>query len=235
MKRNFPLLFLVSLFLFNAGLYAQGSNLKKSLVKIFTVVKKADYYQPWAMHYQSESTGSGFIIKGNRIITNAHVVSNNIFIQVLKVGDTNKYIAKVEHVAHDCEIAVLKVEDPTFFENTSPVKFGKLPFQRDKVAAYGFPTGGNELSITEGIVSRIEVQEYNHSKKPFLAIQTDAALNYGNSGGPVFKNGKLIGISFQINTEPGSENIGYIVPITIIKRFLRDIEDGSYGGIFDVT
>ena len=176
---------------------ADEDAVKSSVVQFFTVIKQPDYYEPWKLGYQNNSGGSGVIIAGNRILTNAHVVSNQVFVQVRKSGDAKKYTGKVEFVAHDCETAVVTVDDPEFFKGTTPARFGSLPFQRDKVAAYGFPIGGDQLSITEGVVSRLEVNGYTHSGKNLLLIQTDAAINPGNSGGPVFQDGRLIGISFQ--------------------------------------
>jgi S1-C subfamily serine protease len=96
------------------------------------------------------------------------------------------------------------------------------------VAVYGFPIGGVELSITEGVVSRIEHHRYTHSRAYLLTCQIDAAINPGNSGGPVLKEGKIVGVAFQAGR---GENIGYMVPVPVIKRFLADIEDGKYDGI----
>lgn len=227
MRRALFLLFLL------AAPLAQAKNesLKKSVVKIFTVMKPADYYQPWQMGYQQQGVGSGLIMEGNVILTNAHVVSDQVHLQVLKAGDTRKVTAHVKFVAHDCELAMLTVDDPDFFKGTVPVKFGEMPHQRDKVAAYGFPAGGEELSITEGVVSRIEMQTYVHSQRSLLTIQTDAAINPGNSGGPVFKEGKLIGISFQSFAGTRVENIGYIIPLPVIHHFLEDIKDEHYDGV----
>jgi len=209
---------------------AAVDDLQASVVKIQTGFRTPDQYQPWDMGYQNTKYGSGFIVKGNRIMTNAHVVGDQVYIQVQKAGDTRKYTAKVEYVAHDCEIALLRVEDESFFEGTRPVKFGGVPMQRDRVAAYGFPTGGEVLSITEGIVSRVEVQFYSHSQRELLAIQIDAAINPGNSGGPVFKGGEVVGISFQTYGGSQTQNIGYIVPVPVINRFYDDIRDGKYDG-----
>lgn len=221
---------ILSIFLLTATpASAQKTDVKKSLVKIFKVFKTPDYNQPWDSGKQETASGTGFIIEGNKILTNAHVVSDQVFIQVQKANDPKKYIAEVMYAAHDCEIAMLKVDDPEFFKNTIPVTFGDIPFQLDKVTAYGFPVGGDTLSITEGVVSRIEVTEYAHNKKYLLAIQIDAAINPGNSGGPVFHDDKCIGIAFQGTRN--TDNIGYIVPVTLIKRFLKDIEDKTYHGI----
>src|SRR5207248_6982695 len=86
--------------------------LRKSVVKLFTVTRKPNHYEPWSHGYQHASGGSGCIIEGHRVLTNAHVVTNAVFIQALKNGDVKKYPARVEHVSHDEELAVLRVDDP---------------------------------------------------------------------------------------------------------------------------
>jgi len=200
-------------------------------VKIFTTSQAPNYYEPWRVDSQKGSSGSGSILPGNRILTNAHVVSNSILIQVLKEGDSRRYTATRELVAHDCDLAILKVEDPSFFDGTLPVQLGGLPFKRDKVAVYGFPVGGDELSITEGVVSRIEVSTYAHSHRSLLNVQTDAAINPGNSGGPVFKGDKMVGVAFQGMNAVMAQNTGYFVPVPIIQRFLDEAAQGHYRGV----
>ncbi len=206
-----------------------ADNLRQSVVKIFVVARPPDWLQPWQMAKQEERAGSGFVVAKKRIMTNAHLVSDAVSIELSKVGDPRKYPAKVEHVGHDSEIAVLTVDDEEFFKGTQAVEFGSLPAQRDKVAAYGFPSGGDQLSVTEGVVSRVEMRVYEHSKRNHLCIQVDAAINPGNSGGPVFKDGKLVGISFQVEKE--NQGQGYLVPVTVIERFYRDIADGHFNGV----
>lgn len=206
-------------------------QLKKSVVKVFTVIKEPNYYQPWDFGYQSNSGGSGCIIEGRRILTNAHVVANQVYVQVLKAGDMKRYTARVLHVDHGSECALLTVDDDQFFEGVIAAELGELPEREDVVAAYGFPVGGNEMSITEGVVSRIEVRGYTHSQRGLLAIQTDAAINPGNSGGPVFHDDKLIGIAFQFLRGKAVEKSGYIVPVPVIRHFLEDVEDGVVQGV----
>jgi S1-C subfamily serine protease len=207
--------------------YSQ-QNISKAMVKIYTVYSEYDYDMPWQISKQGEKTGSGCIISKNRVLTNAHVVANSTFIQVKRAGEAKKYIAEVEFVAHDCDLAVLKVSDDSLFIGVEPIEIGNLPKMGDKVAVYGFPKGGDELCTTEGVVSRIEHQIYAHSRASFLACQIDAAINSGNSGGPVLKNGKIVGIAFE--TLEAGENIGYMIPVTIINHFLKDIEDDKYDG-----
>jgi hypothetical protein len=107
-----------------------------------------------------------------------------------------------------------------------------LPSLSDRVAVLGFPIGGDRLSITEGIVSRIEMYLYAHSQRNLLAIQIDAAINSGNSGGPVVMNGEIVGIAFEAMDE--AENVGYMVGAPIVKHFLHDIEQGVQDGFPDL-
>ena len=209
-------------------------TLRRSVVKLFTVIKEPNNYQPWDLEYQKTSGGSACIVAGNRILTNAHVVSHQHYVQALKPGDSKKYTARVLHVDHDTETALLTVDDPHFFEGTTAVRFGELPFRNAKVSVYGFPMGGNELCITAGIVSRIEVRPYTHSQRHLLALQTDAAINPGNSGGPVFMNDELIGIAFQSYKQKDLEKSGYVVPIPVIRHLFEDLDDGVIAGVPDL-
>ena len=86
----------------------------------------------------------------------------------------------------------------------------------------GYPTGGDNISVTRGIVSRVEPQQYAHGTTTLLAIQIDAAINPGNSGGPAFQGKNVVGVAFQ-NLQ-GAENIGFVIPTTIIDHFLTDVE-----------
>lgn len=215
----------------NPSLFAQ-TNITGSIVKIYTVYNKHSYSRPWQMMGQERLSGSGCIIKGNRILTNAHVVGDYTFIQVKRAGVAKKFTAEVEIVAHECDLAILKVKDKSFFMGTEQLEIGALAELRDEVATYGFPEGGDELAITEGVVSRVEHHIYAHSEASLLSCQIDAAINPGSSGGPVIKGNKIVAVAFQA-TE--GENIGYMVPVPVISHFLRDIEDGKYDGIPDLA
>ena len=225
-KALLPLLLMLATF---ASAASSDRDMRRATVQIHFTASAPDYAQPWQPGRQGGGTGSGVVIDGHRILTNGHVVANAAYLSVRKSGDIRKYPARVAFVGHDGETAVITVDDESFFEGTVPARFGGLPYQRDKVAVYGYPIGGTDLSVTEGIVSRVGVTVYSHSARALLAVQTDAAINPGNSGGPVFQDGKLIGIAFQHSV--GAQNIGYVVPIPVIERFLKDIKDGRYDGI----
>lgn len=206
---------------------AKESQYKNSIVKIFTVANEPDYYTPWSSNVQ-EFSGSGCIIEGQRILTNAHVVTNSTYIEVLKNGDMKRFEAEVISIDYETDLALITVKDKSFFQNTKSLEIGELPELQKEVTVYGFPMGGETLSITKGVVSRIEHQTYVHSQNYLLSIQIDAAINYGNSGGPALSNGKIVGLVMQGDSY--GENMGYIIPTSVIHHFLTDIKDEKYDG-----
>ncbi len=206
------------------------TSLKESIVKLYTVFNEPHYHEPWSMKGQRTRHGSGSIISGHRILTNAHIVSDQMFIQVRRGGQAKKYTAEVEAVSHEADLAIVRVEDEDFFSNTIPLEIGNLPDLKDTVSVYGFPDGGDKFSMTEGIVSRIEHIKYAHSGAFLLSGQVDASINSGNSGGPVIKDGKIVGVAFQSLRNDTYANIGYMVPAPVIKHFLTDVEDGVIDG-----
>jgi S1-C subfamily serine protease len=205
-----------------------AGTIENSVVKIFATVRYPDPYRPWTKQSPEEQTGSGVVIEGKRILTNAHVVdyASQVQIQANQAGD--KISATVEFIAPGIDLAVLKLDDEKFFDTHPPLARAKtLPGIKDAVMAYGFPEGGNSLSITKGIVSRVEFAAYNFPVFG-LRIQIDAAINPGNSGGPAVVGDKMIGLTFSRLNE--AENIGYIIPSEEIDLFLQDIADGHYDG-----
>jgi S1-C subfamily serine protease len=126
------------------------------------------------------------------------------------------------------DLAVVKLDDEAFFEIRGVLPFAQeLPRVKDAINVYGYPTGGTELSVTQGIVSRIEYTDYYYQATG-LRIQVDAALNFGNSGGPAVSDGKLVGLVFSLIQN--AQNIGYLIPVEEIQLFLNDIADGVYDG-----
>lgn len=203
---------------------------ERSVIQIFTFRQEPDWTAPWRFDAVQRAGGSGFVIKGKRIMTNAHVIGWNRQIVVRKYQDPRPYLAKVEFAAHDCDLAILKLEDESFFDDLPALEFGELPKVRSQVVTYGYPAGGEEISYTRGVVSRIEMSPYSHiGNRRLLSVQTDAAINPGNSGGPVIQDDRIVGVAFQ--GIPGLENTGFFIPPSLALRFLKDVEDGKYDGV----
>jgi S1-C subfamily serine protease len=208
---------------------------QKSLVRITATAVEPDYKAPWNAGTIARGIGAGFVIDGNRIMTNAHVVSNSRFLTVERDGDPNKYPAKVQFVAHDCDLALITVADKNFFKNMLALKFGGIPELESTVSAYGYPLGGERMSVTTGIVSRIDFTLYTHSSiDQHLAVQISAQINPGNSGGPVMQNAKVVGVAFQGYSGDVAQGVAYMIPTPVIQRFLKDISDGRYDKYVDL-
>nr|XP_043616475.1 protease Do-like 9 [Erigeron canadensis] len=203
-----------------------------AVVKVFCVHTEPNFSLPWQRKRQYSSSSSGFIISGRRVLTNAHSVEHYTQVKVKKRGSDTKYLATVLAIGTECDIAMLTVSDDEFWEGISPLEFGDLPALQDAVTVVGYPIGGDTISVTSGVVSRIEILSYVHGSTELLGLQIDAAINSGNSGGPAFNDkGKCVGIAFQSLKHEDAENIGYVIPTPVIMHFINDYEkNGEYTG-----
>jgi len=202
-----------------------------SVVQVFVQPMKPIASIPWQDYTQGATSGSGFVISSNQIMTCAHVVADATQIMVRKQSCEEKFFAKVLFVNHDADLAIITVEDKTFFSDTPALSFNGVPPLQTTVLVVGYPIGGENMSFTQGIVTRIEPSVYAHSMKHLLAMQVDANVNPGNSGGPAFAADQtVLGVAFQSQKE---NNIYSIIPVPIISHFLDDIKDGKVEGIAD--
>lgn len=168
------------------------------------------------------AVGSGFIVdKTGYIITNAHVIENTSRITV-KLDSGEEYTAKVVGTDEQTDLAVLKIEAG---RDLPAVKFGDSDEAEvgDWVLAIGSPFGLDK-TVTAGIISQ------KQRETPFASafqrfIQTDAAINRGNSGGPLVNaDGEVIGVNSQIATSTGDYNgIGFALPSKVTENVLRQI------------
>jgi len=219
---------LLCLLFFQPCFVVAQDNIRDLVVKIHATHHRPNVLRPWTKSSPQQVKGSGVVIVGNRILTNAHVVRYASQIYVQPNQSARRIPARVEAESPAMDLAVLRLDDASFFEKRGAISFAReLPRVKDTVNVYGYPTGGSELSVTQGIVSRIEYTDYYYQTSG-LRIQVDAALNFGNSGGPAVTNGKLVGLVFSLIQN--AQNIGYLIPIEEIELFLADIVNGVYEG-----
>jgi S1-C subfamily serine protease len=223
--------------LMSASSFAQQSEIRDiedSVIKIYTTQAAPDYFTPWRLLTPRQSSGSGSVIEGNRILTNAHVVANASYVQAQKHNDPRRYLARVTFISHEADLALITVDEPGFFSDLKALSIGDLPEPLQEVSVYGYPIGGKTLSITKGILSRVEQQVYAHAGAYLLAGQIDAAINPGNSGGPVIVDREIVGVVMQANAGGRAENLGYFVPPSIVQHVLKDSEDQQLDGFPDL-
>ena len=239
-KPSRMILLSLSLFIFTGASIAQAQNsdiraIEDSVIKIYTTQSAPDYFTPWRLLTPRQSSGSGSVISGNQILTNAHVVANASYVQAQKHNDPRRYLARVTFISHEADLALITVDEPGFFSDLKALSIGDLPAPLQEVSVYGYPIGGKSLSITKGILSRVEQQVYAHAGGYLLAGQIDAAINPGNSGGPVIVDQQIVGVVMQANSGGRAENLGYFVPPSMIRHVLADSEEGVYDGFPDLV
>jgi len=145
------------------GASAQNSEIRAiedSVIKIYTTQSAPDYFTPWRLLTPRQSSGSGSVISGNQILTNAHLVANASYGQAQKQNDPQRYLARVTFISHEADLALITVDDPGFFSDLKALSIGDLPEPLQEVSVYGNTIGGKPLSITKGILSRVEQQVY---------------------------------------------------------------------------
>lgn len=207
-----------------------------NVINIEVSVLFPDYREPWNAGQPSGGSGTGFMIGPNRFMTNAHVVSNATRIMIRTTNDPEPHPARIVHIAHDCDLAIIEAVNGGHFSKLKPLQFGGVPKLNTEVNVLGYPIGGDRISVTRGVISRIDFRPYSHtSVDSHLAIQVDAAINPGNSGGPVLQNGRVVGVAFQGYSGRVAQNVGYIIPVPVIQRFLKDVEDGRYDHYVDLS
>ena len=228
------LLFGVGGLLFCSTTPAQATDLNelsKAVVKLYPTAQPWNFSQPWSKQGARTSVCTGFLIQEG-ILTNAHCVTDMTFLQIELPGVADKVEGERVAVSHDVDLALVRLKNPGDFPKDIPIiHFGDLPKLREKVVSVGYPIGGRQVSYTEGVVSRIDIMKYAHSGVANLMVQSDAPLNPGNSGGPVFSDetGDCLGVATQ--GAPGGQSIGYFIPTPVVAQFLQDWKDGTIAGV----
>lgn len=209
-----------------AEVYAQNVN---STVGIRTSIT-TNY---WGYQTQAAAAGSGFILSADGyILTNYHVVEDSNSITV-SLYDGTEYDATLVGCDESNDIAVLKIDA----EGLTPVVLGDSDNLNvgDQVVAIGNPLGELTFSLTTGVVSALNREVTLSSNVTMNLIQTDCAINSGNSGGALFNlYGEVIGITNAKYSSSGSsseasiDNIGFAIPINSVRSIVESIIKNGY-------
>jgi VCBS repeat-containing protein len=176
----------------------------------------------------SQGLGSGFVIdKEGHVLTNAHVVDGAQGSITVSFSNDERVDAEVIGVDNATDVALLKVDLPASALTIVPLGDSASVVVGEPVVAIGNPFG-QDRTVTSGIVSAVARSiEAPNGFSINGAIQTDAAINQGNSGGPLFDmQGQVIGINSQIytgGTGGGNVGLGYAVPINLVKEVVADL------------
>ena len=205
--------------------------LRKSVVKISVTQETRSPLTPWKRESPEKFGGSGVVIAPGRVLTNAHVVEQ--VSEILVESPQTALPISFELVAIDPsrDLALLSTTDAEFIKNHPPIPlFDGLPKEGTRVTVMGYPMGGEALSTTSGVISRIEWAEIGRGEEDGMRVQVDAAINFGNSGGPAFVDGKVAGLAFSGMDNAVSDNISYLLATEEVKRFLDEVAAGTIDG-----
>jgi len=202
---------------------------KKALPSVVNITSTAVAFDFFYGSVPQQGQGSGFILdKQGHILTNNHVIDNAQHVEVT-LSDKHKYKAKVIVTDKNHDLALLQIDAPNLVPATLSDSTGLVVGQR--VYAIGNPFGLSG-TMTRGIISAIRSIKGPQGNPIEDAIQTDAAVNPGNSGGPLLNSrGEVIGITTLIanNGADQSSGIGFAIPINSAKQVLSDFE--KYGRV----
>ena len=184
----------------------------KTIVRIRSQKKNFNWLEPYINNSPYESIGTGFFIDNKGyIVTNYHVINNSvkIYIQIPIYGNKT-FNCKLISVYPKLDLALLQILD---FKNEKYLDLGISNNVRrgEEVIAIGYPLGQTKIKMTSGIVSGFQSGD----------IQTDSAINRGNSGGPLIKENKVIGINYSGFDD--AQNVSYAIPIDYFKNIKENM------------
>jgi len=207
-----------------------------NVVQINLISSDIDYLNPWRTGPEEGARCSAIIVdvEARLILTNSHCVAGAKSLDVLREEEPVPVPARVVEIAHDVDLAWVTTDSDKFWKSRNfvpkvPMSAG-LPYLSALVRVIGFPIGGTSVTITKGIVSRLDGQLYpnglmegaRNTPNKLLIVQVDAAINHGNSGGPVFDTeGRLLGLAFA--GLDGANSVGYVIPNVYMRNFVDSV------------
>jgi len=209
----------------------EANRLRGSVIKFKCKLEPRSAERPWKLDPVEEIGGSGVVIAPGKVLTNAHVVHEAT--EVLLETDKTPLPVPGKVIAIDLgrDLALVEVEDADFNSTHPAVEMMTgLPKDGSRVTVMGYPMGGESMSTTSGVVSRSEWSDVGHHNEEGMRVQVDAAVNFGNSGGPAFVEGKLAGLVFSGMDKGMADNISYLIATEEIGRMMAEMKSGKIEG-----
>jgi S1-C subfamily serine protease len=209
----------------------EADRLRGSVIKFKCKLEPRSPTRPWKLEPVRNIGGSGVVIAPGRVLTNAHVVHEASEVLLETDKTPLPVLGKVIAVDLGRDLAVIEVDDADFNAAHPAVEMlSGLPKDGCRVTVMGFPLGGESMSTTSGVVSRSEWSDVGHHNEAGMRVQIDAAVNFGNSGGPAFVDGKLAGLVFSGMDKMMTDNISYLIATEEIGRMLTEVKSGRIDG-----
>jgi hypothetical protein len=206
---------------------AQSQSFDDRVVTILVTSQKHDYASPWQKGEINRSSISGCVLEGKRILTSAYSLADHVLIEVMKKGESRKYSATVAVKDYHCGLALIKVDDESFFNGLKPVVFtqaGSLTGRTARVYKWDSLSSLKEY-LAELTKTSIRFFDPNCG---ILMHQFSTSMNEGGNGEPVFIDNMLAGIATGLNAETKTL---FVISSDMVQRMIRDAADGIYDGL----
>lgn len=206
-----------------------GDAIPDTVVKIFVTYQKYDIANPWATKQVKTRSGYGCVLPGRKIITAADIVKDATIIEMEKNTQKRYFPARIEVFDYDLDLALLTVDDETFFDDLIPAVLEES-VRLDQPVRFALFEDSKEVRAIPGKIVKIAVDEYLLTWQSFLLYK--AAVNFEGRGGgwsePVFSRGKLVGLTMDYSQD---DQVAEIIPASIINRFLGAVREDAYIGV----
>ncbi len=219
------IIYILSLLCMGSSLMAQ--SFEESVVYILVTSQKRDYASPWQKGEVTRSSITGCVIEGNRILTASYSLTDNILIEVMKKGESRKYTASIEIKDYHSGLALLRVEDKSFFNGLRAVTFlppGAINARTARVYKWDTLSSLKEY-LAELTKTSIRFYDPNCG---VLMHQFSTSMNEGGNGEPVFIDSRLAGLATGLNAE--SKTL-FVISSDMVQRMIKDAADGTYEGL----
>ena len=206
-----------------------GASAEKSVIRVNTTMQAFNLIQPWEKGAATSRLGLGAVLPDNKVLVTAQMVTDATYIELEKPDSSEKTPAKVITVDYEANLAVLKpTKNNAFLADREPFQIDEKISPSDQLEAWQFESNGTPVT-TKITVSKAEVRQSFLDTSKFLQIQANGPVQYraGSFTLPVAKDNKLAGLLVSYSSK---DQISSILPASIIKHFLSDIEDGDYKG-----
>jgi hypothetical protein len=223
-----PIGLLVLSLLFPAGARASARPMEAQVVSIIVTSQKHDYASPWQKGDIGRSAITGCVVEGNRILTSAYSLADHVLVEVQRRGESRKFKATVAVNDYHCGLAIITVDDPSFFEGLSPVTFAQADgsFAGRTARVYKWDEMGSLKEYTAEL-TKSSMRFYEPGCGVLMHLFS-TGMNEGGDGDPVFVDGSLVGVSTGLS---GETKTLYAISSRVVMRMLRDLADGSYKGV----
>jgi len=206
----------------------EGENSSIPVVRLHVTYQKYDSANPWKKGDNDSRSGYGCVLPSHKVITTAEIIKDCTFIKIEKSTTGECYPARVEVVDYDVDLALLTVDDKSFFSNLAPLEF-ELNARIDQTVHFMVFEDSGEIRAIPGTIVKVFVDDYTFSWTEYLLYGATVSFE-GQSGGwgePVFSQGKLIGLTMSYSS---TKQYARLIPAPIIVHFIEGIRHGKYLG-----